>query len=283
MLDRREFLAMLASAVAAAGSREAAAGAIHAQADVRRVANLGAQEKAYTFFNPTEIEFIEDAVARLIPNDELGPGALEADVPYYIDRVLATDYGSGSRFYNQGPFGATTPFQGYQSPLTPPQVYRAGIAATNRYCEAKYGKRFAELDAAMQDEVLKGLQGISGDLTLEDVPGTTFFSQLLTDTRDGFFSDPAYGGNRDMVGWKLVGYPGVPANYTTLIGKNEPYRVAPVDIRALQQARARLDEHGHAIHRRLDAREIPQTSAPPPPAGDTRTASGTPPQSTFFV
>ncbi len=283
MLDRREFLALLATAVAAAGSREAAAGALHAHPDVRPAANLGALEKAYTFFNPTETEFIEAAVARLIPKDELGPGALEADVPYFIDRVLATDYGSGSRFYNQGPFGATTAFQGYQSPLTPPQVYRAGIAAANRYCEAKYGKRFAQLDAATQDEVLKGLQGISGDVNLEEVPGAAFFGQLLTDTRDGFFSDPAYGGNRDMVGWKLVGFPGVPANYTTTIGKNEPYTVEPVDIRALQQARVPLDEHGHAIHRRSEAGDAPRTTAPPAPSGDARVASGTPPQSTFFI
>jgi gluconate 2-dehydrogenase gamma chain len=283
MLDRREFLVMLASAVAAAGSREAAAGAVHAHTDVRPVANLGAQEKAYTFFNPTETEFIEAAVARLIPKDELGPGALEADVPYYIDRVLATDYGSGSRFYNQGPFGATTPFQGYQSPLTPPQVYRAGIGATNRYCEAKHGKLFAQLDPATQDEILKGLQGISGDLSLEEVPGATFFGQLLTDTRDGFFSDPAYGGNRDMVGWKLVGFPGVPANYTTVIGKNEAYSVAPVDIRALQQARAPLDEHGHAVHRRVNVGDGPRTTPPPPPADTTRVANVTPPQSTFFI
>jgi gluconate 2-dehydrogenase gamma chain len=282
MLDRREFLAMLACAVAAAGSRDATAGALHGHADVRPVA-LGALEKAYTFFNPTEAEFIEAAVARLIPKDELGPGALEADVPYFIDRVLATDYGSGSRFYNQGPFGATTPFQGYQSPLTPPQVYRAGIAATDRYCEARHGKTFAQLDAATQDAILKGLQGISGDLSLEEVPGTTFFAQLLTDTRDGFFSDPAYGGNRDMVGWKLVGFPGVPANYTTTIGKNEPYTVAPVDIRALQQARVPLDEHGHAVHRRTEVRDVRPAPAPPSPSDDTRVAGSPPPQSTFFI
>ena len=116
-------------------------------------------------------------------------GALEADVPYFIDQQLAGDYGAGARFYNQGPFGATTLYQGYQLPLTPRQLYRAGIAATNRYCEARYGKRFAQLDAATQDDVLRGLEGIAGDVDLKDVPGATFFTQLLTDTRDGFFAD----------------------------------------------------------------------------------------------
>lgn len=283
MIDRREFLTILASAVVAAGTRDALAGPAHLHADVRPAANLGALQKAYTFFNPTEAEFIEAAVARLIPKDELGPGAVEADVPYYIDRQLGSEYGSGSQFYNQGPFGATTPYQGYQSPLTPPQVYRAGIAATNQYCERKHGKRFAQLDLALQDEVLKGLQGISGDVSLEAVPGATFFGQLLGDTKDGFFSDPAYGGNRDMIGWKLVGFPGVPANYTTRIGKNEAYNVAPVDIRALQQAKVPSDDHGHPIHQQVRAEEIRATAAPPPPSADAAAPTEPYSKSTFFV
>jgi gluconate 2-dehydrogenase gamma chain len=281
MIDRREFLALLAGAAAAAGTRDAVAATPDAYShhEVRPVANLGNLEKAYTFFGPPEAEFIEAAVARLIPKDGLGPGALEADVPYYIDRLLITEYGSGARFYNLGPGGATTPFQGYQSPLTPPEVYRIGIAATNKYCQQQYGKRFAELDAATQDGVLKGLQ----DVSLEDVPGATFFSQLLADTKDGFFSDPAYGGNRDMIGWKLVGYPGVPANYATRIGMNEPYSATPVGIRALQQARVPLDEHGHPIHRQAAAGEIPQTTAPPTPPKPTGVASDVRPQATFFM
>jgi gluconate 2-dehydrogenase gamma chain len=281
MIDRREFLALLASAAATAGTRDAVAAApdAHVHPEVRRVANLGNLEKAYTFFNPAEAEFLEAAVARLIPKDELGPGALEAGVPYYIDRLLTTEYGSGARFYNLGPFGAATPFQGYQSPLTPPDVYRIGIAATDAYCRQQYGKRFAELDAATQDGVLKGLQ----DLSFEDVPGATFFGQLLADTKDGFFADPAYGGNRDMIGWKLVGYPGVAANYATRIGKNEPYGVAPVDIRALQQARVPLDEHGHPIHRQAAAGEIPRTTAPPTPPKPADGGSDGRPQATIFM
>src|SRR3989449_5225467 len=243
MIDRREFLAVLATAVAALGTREAIAGSPHAQRDVLPVADLGSLQKAYTFFNPTEAEFIEAAIARLIPNDDLGQGALEADVSYFIDRLMTSEYGSGARFYNQGPFGDTTRYQGYQLPLTPPEVYRAGIAATNRYCEEKHGKRFAQLDAGAQDEVLNALQSIG----LEKVPGATFFGQLLSDTKDGFFSDPVYGGNRDMIGWKLVGFPGVAANYATTIGKNEPYDVAPVDLGALR----RSEEHTSELQSRL--------------------------------
>jgi gluconate 2-dehydrogenase gamma chain len=279
MLDRREFLVALAAAVATLGTREAAAGAAHAPPGLRPVADLGSQPKAYTFFSPTETEFIEAAVARLIPRDDLGPGALEADVSYFIDRLMTTEFGSGARFYNQGPFGPTTPQQGYQLPLTPPEVYRVGIAATNQYCEKKHGSRFAQLDAARQDEVLKGLQ----EIELEKVPGATFFGQLLSDTKDGFFSDPAYGGNRDMVGWKLVGFPGVASNYATLIGKNQAYHVAPVDIRGLQRAQVPLDEHGHPIHRQAESDEVRPTTAPPPPPAGRPRAGAPSPTITFFV
>jgi len=46
-------------------------------------------------------------------------------------------------------------------------------------------------------------------------PGAkAFFTQLRNDTIEGMFSDPMYGGNRDLVGWKLIGYPGAQRFYT---------------------------------------------------------------------
>ncbi|MDE0205454.1 MAG: gluconate 2-dehydrogenase subunit 3 family protein [Candidatus Tectomicrobia bacterium] len=250
MMDRRRFLTILSSTVAALGSANVLA--------VQKAAALGTMQKAYTFFNRDESAFIQAAVARIIPADDLGPGALEADVPYFIDQQLAGDYGAGARFYNQGPFGATTPYQGYQLPLSPRELYRVGISATNRYCRETYGKDFAKLQAAQQDEVLQGLQGVA---LLEDAPGATFFSHLLTDAKDGFFADPAYGGNKDMVGWKLVGFPGVPAEYTELIQlHNEPYDVEPVDLGGMQHAGLH-HEHLHAEHR--PAASPRRTTAPP--------------------
>ena len=57
-----------------------------------------------TFFTPEEWAFIKAAVARLIPADERGPGALEAGVPEFIDRQMNTPYATGSIWYMQGPF-----------------------------------------------------------------------------------------------------------------------------------------------------------------------------------
>ena len=58
-----------------------------------------ADNASYVFFTPTEAAFIEAAVARLIPDDDLGPGALKAGVPTFIDRQLAGDYGRAASWY----------------------------------------------------------------------------------------------------------------------------------------------------------------------------------------
>lgn len=256
-MDRRRFLQILAATVASVGAGDLAAAVPHAR--VRRTA-MGSMDKVYTFFTDIEAMFVEAAAARLIPADTLGPGALEADVPYFIDQQLAGEYGAGARFYQHGPFGDTTGYQGYQLPLSPRQLYQIGIAATDRYCEETYGRAFADLAPEQQDDVLRGLQGVSGDVSLEEVPGTTFFTHLITDTKDGFFADPAYGGNRDMIGWKLVGYPGVAGAYGDVIGKNEPYDVEPVSIGDMQEARVPTDHHGHPVHRKADT---PRQTTPP--------------------
>jgi gluconate 2-dehydrogenase gamma chain len=277
-MDRREFLTILGGVVAAAGAADAR---VHA-AVAANMAMQGGDKQVYTFFTAEELAFVKAAVARLIPADDLGPGALEAAVPHFIDQQLAGVYGAGARFYGEGPFGATTPFQGYQWPLSPAQLYQVGIAATNQYCEQTYHKRFADLDPVKQDEVLKGLQGIAGAVDLKEIPGTAFFTQLLSDTKDGFFADPIYGGNKDMIGWKLVGFPGVAADYAEAIARhNQPYRVKPVDIRALKEAAIDLDHHGHPVHRYADASEIRPTS--PTSAGGSETGEEWRPAKSFFL
>src|SRR5206468_547049 len=78
-----------------------------------------------------QVAFVEAAVARLIPADELGPGAKEAGVACFIDRQLVGAWGTMAKMYRQGPWPEGTPQQGYQSPLTPQQVYRIGIGEVN--------------------------------------------------------------------------------------------------------------------------------------------------------
>lgn len=219
----------------------------------KRGSASSAQDGAYLYLTQPEVAFVEAAVAHLIPKDELGPGAKEAGVAYFIDRQLFGGYGTMAKKYRQGPWPEGTPQQGYQSPLTPQEVYRAAIRDINEHCGKQYGKRFDALGTAQQEEVLHGLD--AGKIELASVRAPFFFNMLLGNTIEGYFSDPVYGGNRDKIGWKVVGFPGVAAAYTALVEKyNAPYRVVPVSIVDVEQGHAQLDEHGHPVHVMLDDR-----------------------------
>lgn len=183
-----------------------------------------------TYFTAEEWAFLNAAVARLIPADEHGPGALEAGVPEYIDRQMHTPYASGALWFMQGPFNAeAAPEMGWQSKLVPKQIYRLGIAATQALCKTTYDSTFEELDSATRDNVLKQLE--AGTPQFENVPAKMFFSFLLQNTKEGFFCDPIHGGNKGMVGWTLIGFPGARADFMDWVERNEPYPFPAVSIR----------------------------------------------------
>jgi gluconate 2-dehydrogenase gamma chain len=200
------------------------------------MAPLSSEPEAYTYFTEPEAAFIEAAVERLIPTDQHGPGARSAGVAFFIDQQLVGAFGTAAKMYRNGPWDAGTPMQGYQLRQTPAEVYRQGIAGTQAYCNKTYQMGFAQLTAAQQDDVLKGLDG--GTIKFDIVPAKAFFEMLLQNTVEGFFGDPLYGGNRDKAGWKLVGFPGVAAFYANKITDyNKPYNVPPVSIADVQQGR----------------------------------------------
>jgi gluconate 2-dehydrogenase gamma chain len=173
----------------------------------------GASGSGYVFFEAAEAAFIEAAVARLIPNDPVGPGAVEAGVPFFLDRQLAGRFGRGEHYFLGGPWPKGTPEQGYQSRFSPGQYYRAAIAAIDKHTAANFnGAPFWKLTAADQDALLKGLE--DGKIALDGgVEGKQFFDMLLQNTKEGYFSDPVYGGNKDMAAWKMIGFPGAHYDY----------------------------------------------------------------------
>ncbi|AUG38369.1 gluconate 2-dehydrogenase [Pseudomonas chlororaphis] len=183
-----------------------------------------------SYFTAEEWAFVQAAVERLIPADEQGPGALEAGVPEYIDRQMNTPYAAGALWYMQGPFNAdAAPEMGWQSKLVPKEIYRLGIAATDAWSKAFNGKTFAVQDSATRDDLLKQLE--AGKPQFDSVPPKIFFNLLLQNTKEGFFCDPIHGGNKGMVGWTLIGFPGARADFMDWVERNEQYPFPAVSIR----------------------------------------------------
>jgi gluconate 2-dehydrogenase gamma chain len=184
----------------------------------------------WCYFTAGEAAAVEAIADRLIPPDDSGPGGKEAGCAVFIDRQLAGPFGDSSSLYMRPPFAQGTPSQGPQSPVVPRDRYRNSLAAIEEYCRATFaGESFVSLTSVQQDRVLTGLE--NDEIKLKDGSGQAFFEAILANTIEGFFADPIYGGNRDMVGWKLIGFPGARYDYRDHVSKhNQPYPLPPVSI-----------------------------------------------------
>jgi gluconate 2-dehydrogenase gamma chain len=172
----------------------------------------------YIFLTADEAAFIEPAVARLIPLDDTGPGALDAGVPTFIDRQLAGPWGAGEQLYRSGPWHAAAPQFGYQLPFTPAELFRNALRAVSEDLRTLNRGTLGTFTPEDQDAYLAALEKESRDLN--GVPANVFFQSLLDITIEGYFADPAYGGNKDMVAWKMIGFPGAYANYYDLVDQH---------------------------------------------------------------
>ena len=203
--NRRRFLKG-----AIAGSAAAVTGVLPNSVQAQNIGtpqNTVAANQAYLFFNLEEQAFIEAVVNHMIPADELSPKGTEIGVNMYIDHALANGWGKGERLYNHGPWKKGLPTQGYQSPLTPAELYRVSITKSNVVCTERYGKGFDQISEAQRQEFLLALS--SGKVDFKDGPSSkTFFDMLYQNVMEGMFSDPIYGGNQNKAGWRLIGFPG---------------------------------------------------------------------------
>ena len=165
--------------------RTAAAGAATAVPQRALTQALSPDRVSEPFENlsASQSRILEAIVSRLIPSDENGPGALEAGAARYIDRALADVLSE------------------LQS------AYAAGLDAVDAYARSRAGQPFAELVPDAQDAVLGDIEQNIGDGFTPDA--ASFFDMVLQHTIEGTFSDPHYGGNRDFIGWEMLGYPGL--------------------------------------------------------------------------
>jgi gluconate 2-dehydrogenase gamma chain len=99
--------------------------------------------------------------------------------------------------------------QGWQQPITPAQAYTYSIDFVEAYCEAEYNEGFVDLDGDEQDEVIEALENDEVG-TFRGLEPSDFFALLRENTLEGMFADPMYGGNQEMIGWRLKNFPGTP-------------------------------------------------------------------------
>jgi len=141
----------------------------HAAEQAHAAARSSAHEE-FLFFTPADAADVEAVTAQIIPTDDT-PGAREAGVVYFIDRALATFF----------------------SRLAVP--VEAQLRAFQRSCaDAHAGKSFAELPSDLQLTMLGQIEN------------TPFFDNMRMLTVFGMFSMPLYGGNREQLGWQLLGF-----------------------------------------------------------------------------
>ena len=205
-VGRREFLR--GAAVAGAASVASTPAMLPEPALAQPAAAAQPTAAGYSFLNLEEAAFVEALVDHMVPADELSPKGTDIGINTYIDRALSSAWGKGDRLYMQGPWKVGVPSQGYQLPLTPAQLYRAGIAATNEHCRKTYGGRtFDRLTEAQREEVLQGLSSAKIEFA-SGLSVRAFWTVMYQSVMEGMFSDPIYGGNRNKAGWKLIGFPG---------------------------------------------------------------------------
>jgi gluconate 2-dehydrogenase gamma chain len=190
------------------------------------------------FFDAHQRETVLSAMARIIPTDH-EPGAREAGTIEFLDRYL-----SGIDFIYAKPDGSGfETLQGRQAEAWRTriaklrEIYRDGIADLDRRSRAAFGEDFAALAPERQDGIL-----VSAERSEPDPPGEQsststapayalsvaadpagavpalqqtstetelpFVPLLVLHTRQGFYADPIYGGNRGQVGWRVIGFPG---------------------------------------------------------------------------
>lgn len=240
---RRVLKALTVGVPGAAWAARTSAADANADAGPHREA-AASTARTLKFFNAHQARAMDAIAARLIPADELGPGAKEAGATYFLDGQLAGAWGAGDQLYRQGPFTQGTPEQGYQLSFTPAEMFRHGLSALDEATRRQDGKPFAELPPERQDHWLQAMQ--EGTVDFAPLPAPVFFQALLEAAIEGFFSDPMYGGNRDMVGWKLVGFPGAYASFSNDIERHGvPWRGQPVSIAMAKPHHAQHgDEHG---------------------------------------
>lgn len=208
-MRRREFVVIPIGALA--GALGGALSGMLAKKAIRLQPKLGRARVPLRFFTAAEARVVTAACERVFPADANGPGATDAGVVVYIDRQLAGPYGRDKYRYTKTPFGASSAEHGYQGAQNPGQVYRDGIRDLGDFANLSNDAQIAKLT---------------------NIANTPFFTLLRSHTLEGMFCDPAHGGNSNLAGWQLVGFPGPQMNYRADVDAHfgTPFRPKPASL-----------------------------------------------------
>jgi gluconate 2-dehydrogenase gamma chain len=177
-------------------------------------------DQAPMYFNQLQLQLTEAAAERIYPKDETGPGAAELGVAFFIDHQMASPWGINAREYRMGPFVKGEVTQGDYQIIRRNELFTMGLQAMEDASKQKFNKSFTDLADEEKDAILTSLE--KGEVTvINDVTGKTFFNLLRRLTIEGVYSDPMYGGNKNMDGWRMRKYPGNQMAYTNIMDKGE--------------------------------------------------------------
>lgn len=180
--------------------------------------------EALMFLTLEQYAVVEAAAERIFPEDELGPGAKSLGVAMYIDHQLASPWGISAKEYMTGPFKVGTAMQGYQGRQKNAEIFMMGLTALENYTKTNYeNASFNSLTEEQQDTILIDFENATGEnkVSIAGITSSQFFSMLKNLTLEGLYSDPMYGGNKDMGGWKLKNYPGHQMSFKADMEKEE--------------------------------------------------------------
>ena len=150
---------------------------------------------------PIESRVLEAVADRIFPSTDT-PGATEIGAVNYIDTALAGDYASAATLYHQG------------------------IEAVNHCAQVKFNEEFFALSDNNKDLILSEFE--SGSIA-DFEQAAEFFEMVRYHVLEGVFCEPQYGGNKEMMGWCLVGFPGQQSGYADAY-INKRVDLAPVAI-----------------------------------------------------
>ncbi|MUV38225.1 Gluconate 2-dehydrogenase (acceptor) [Lentibacillus sp. JNUCC-1] len=222
------------------------------QTDTEKAADF--QEARQFFTRNEDFNALSAATECIYPKDDNGPGAVELGVPYFIDKQMAGSWGTNARDYRHAPFikfqqvesmkgkseeqsptnppyvvkHSETELQRHQARLTRGEIFIEGLRKLNQESQKRFSAPFYEAEEEQQIEILKDME--SGNIKLKGVAAENFFILLRRMTLEGAFSDPLYGGNRNLAGWKMKEFPGAQASYANIIEKDEFVKMKPVSL-----------------------------------------------------